>query len=124
MTDRHRQALTMSAPAPERAAAEPVKRLAERITAAQRPEIAVTESWLARHPEAQGGTESGKGTASGGAATGGSGAHDHGSAAAGPGARQMPGMATPEQLRELGEARGADVDRLFLRLMTAHHEGP
>jgi len=35
----------------------------------------------------------------------------------------MPGMATPEQITELREAEGAEVDRLFLELMTYHHLG-
>lgn len=50
MVEHHRQALTMSALAPERASAEGVKRLAERISAAQQPEIGSMEKWLARHP--------------------------------------------------------------------------
>jgi uncharacterized protein (DUF305 family) len=36
---------------------------------------------------------------------------------------QMPGMATEEQLEELGAASGADADRLFVELMSAHHQG-
>lgn len=35
----------------------------------------------------------------------------------------MPGMATSEQMRELREAEGTAVDRLFLELMTTHHLG-
>jgi uncharacterized protein (DUF305 family) len=35
----------------------------------------------------------------------------------------MPGMATPAQLDELRAADGVDAERLFLRLMIAHHEG-
>lgn len=101
MIEHHRQALTMSALAPERAAADGVKRLAERITAAQKPEIGAMEKWLARHPAT---------AAPGAPATG----HDHGA---------MPGMASEQQLAELTAARGTDFDRLFLRLMTAHHEG-
>ncbi|MER5728812.1 DUF305 domain-containing protein [Streptomyces sp. NPDC002138] len=100
MAEHHRQALTMSALAPGRAAAEPVKRLAERIAVAQRPEIQVMESWLAGHPDPAAAPT----------------AHDHGGAA-------MPGMATEQQLKELKDATGADFDRLFLRLMIAHHEG-
>ncbi|MEV0415650.1 DUF305 domain-containing protein [Streptomyces sp. NPDC050448] len=98
MVEHHRQALTMSALAPARASAEGVKRLAERISAAQQPEIRAMESWLARHP------------APSGAPAG----HDHAA---------MPGMATEQQLKELTEAKGAGFDRLFLALMTAHHEG-
>ncbi|MFF5445708.1 DUF305 domain-containing protein [Streptomyces sp. NPDC012888] len=101
MIEHHRQALTMSALAPDRASAEPVKRLAQRIAAAQRPEIAAMEAWLARHPAPGGGHGAGHG-------------HDHAS---------MPGMATGAQLDQLRAARGADFDRLFLSLMTAHHQG-
>ncbi|MET9944218.1 DUF305 domain-containing protein [Streptomyces sp. NPDC006341] len=100
MIEHHRQALTMSSLAPARASADGVKRLAERITAAQRPEIAAMEMWSARHPAPAAGQ--------------GSGGHDHGT---------MPGMATEQQLKELADAAGADFDRLFLKLMTAHHEG-
>ncbi|MFG2972774.1 DUF305 domain-containing protein [Streptomyces sp. NPDC048331] len=107
MIEHHRQALTMSALAPDRAAADGVKRLAERITAAQRPEIGAMEKWLARHPVTTAGTTPATPAAP---AAG----HDHGS---------MPGMATEQQLAELTAARGADFDRLFLKLMTAHHEG-
>jgi uncharacterized protein (DUF305 family) len=36
---------------------------------------------------------------------------------------QMPGMATEEQLEELGAATGAEADRLFVDLMSNHHQG-
>ncbi|MEU9414683.1 DUF305 domain-containing protein [Streptomyces sp. NPDC048272] len=98
MIEHHGQALTMSALAPTRASAEGVKRVAERIAAAQRPEIGAMEKWRARHPEP----------------TAGAGTHDHAA---------MPGMATRGQLADLAAARGADFDRLFLTLMIAHHEG-
>ncbi|MFE6267258.1 DUF305 domain-containing protein [Streptomyces goshikiensis] len=106
MIEHHRQALTMSALAPDRASAEAVKGLAERIAAAQKPEIGAMERWLARYPA--------PGGAGGSGSTGGTGGHDHGA---------MPGMATEQQLKELADARGTDFDRLFLKLMTAHHEG-
>ncbi|MGW7435095.1 DUF305 domain-containing protein [Streptomyces sp. NPDC054849] len=106
MIEHHRQALTMSALTPQRSAADGVKRLAERITAAQKPEIGAMEKWLARHP----------------APSAGSGGHGHGGDH-GPDHGAMPGMATEQQLKELAQARGADFDRLFLKLMTAHHEG-
>ncbi|AZM50848.1 DUF305 domain-containing protein [Streptomyces sp. WAC 06738] len=35
----------------------------------------------------------------------------------------MPGMATDTQLRRLREADGRDAEVLYLRLMTAHHQG-
>ncbi|MFE3859594.1 DUF305 domain-containing protein [Streptomyces goshikiensis] len=118
MIEHHRQALTMSALAPDRASAEAVKGLAERIAAAQKPEIGAMERWLARYPAPGGaggsGSTGGSGGTGGMGSTGGMGGHDHGA---------MPGMATEQQLKELADARGTDFDRLFLKLMTAHHEG-
>lgn len=35
----------------------------------------------------------------------------------------MPGMATPKQVQELSAASGVEAERLFLRLMIAHHRG-
>ncbi|MEV6950666.1 DUF305 domain-containing protein [Streptomyces sp. NPDC051183] len=110
MVEHHRQALEMSALAPERASAEGVRRVAERISAAQRPEIGAMEKWLGLHPAPTPGSAT-PGSATGGTATGG---HDHGA---------MPGMATRAQLDELAAARGPEFDRLFLRLMITHHEG-
>jgi len=40
--------------------------------------------------------------------------HDHGA---------MPGMQTPEAMRRLASARGAEFDRLFVAMMSAHHQG-
>ena len=39
-----------------------------------------------------------------------------------PGIR-MPGMLTHDQMVELARARGTKLDKLFLRFMTAHHQG-
>ena len=47
---------------------------------------------------------------------------EHAEAHAGPDGT-MPGLATPEQLDELRAADGVEAERLFLRLMIAHHEG-
>lgn len=35
----------------------------------------------------------------------------------------MPGMATPEQIKELSAASGIEAERLFLSLMITHHRG-
>lgn len=35
----------------------------------------------------------------------------------------MPGMASPEQMAELSAASGIEAERMFLRLMIAHHRG-
>ncbi|WP_113700090.1 DUF305 domain-containing protein [Nonomuraea lactucae] len=93
----HRQALDMSLLAASRASSDGVKRLASRINDVQGPEIAMMTDWL----KAQGQQ-----------------VPDHHAAHEG-----MPGMATPEQLTALKAATGAEFDRLFVRLMTAHHRG-
>jgi uncharacterized protein (DUF305 family) len=36
---------------------------------------------------------------------------------------EMPGLATDEELDELGSTSGADADRLFVDLMVRHHQG-
>lgn len=105
MIQHHRQALVMTALAPDRAKSSKVKRLAERISAGQKPEIEAMKGWL----NTNGGTDG----ADGGTA-GHEGGHDHGS---------MPGMATQKQLDQLRAADGAEFDKLFLKLMITHHSG-
>ncbi len=97
MIEHHGQALVMTGLVPERASADTVKRLADRISAGQKPEIGAMEGWLKRN----GGdrrTEH----------------HDH---------TTMPGMATDAQLKELRAAKGKAFDKLFLELMITHHQG-
>jgi uncharacterized protein (DUF305 family) len=97
MIEHHTQALELTELAPERAESAKLKALAERISAAQGPEIDAMRAWLKEHGQ------SGK-----------SGAHEHAS---------MPGMATEAQLRKLRAAKGTAFDQLFLTLMITHHEG-
>ncbi len=97
MIEHHAQALVMTGLVPDRASSTPVKRLAERISAAQGPEIGAMEGWLKRN-----GGEDRKQP------------HDHGG---------MPGMATEAQLKELRAAKGKAFDQLFLELMITHHQG-
>ena len=47
---------------------------------------------------------------------------EHAAAHTGPDG-SMPGMATPAQLAELKAATGVEAERIFLRLMIAHHAG-
>ncbi|WP_240434960.1 DUF305 domain-containing protein [Streptomyces sp. YIM 130001] len=101
----HKQALTMTKLAGDRAKASKVKRLADRIEAAQRPEVGAMEGWLTEHGKDH--------PAEGGGAHGGSG-HDHAT---------MPGMASDAQLAALRAADGAAFDELFLKLMITHHRG-
>ncbi|MGW5735831.1 MULTISPECIES: DUF305 domain-containing protein [Streptomyces] len=97
MITHHGQALTMTELAPKRAESTQVKRLADRIAAAQRPEIGAMKGWLKNH----GGAKKQRG-------------HDHGT---------MPGMATEGQLKQLRAAKGKTFDELFLKLMITHHNG-
>lgn len=97
MIRHHAQALEMTRLAPDHAGSQDVKRLAERISAAQGPEIDAMKGWLTTHGKSLTAED-----------------HDH---------RAMPGMATEAQLARLREARGAAFDDLFLRLMITHHEG-
>ncbi|MFE0100758.1 DUF305 domain-containing protein [Streptomyces sp. NPDC059009] len=98
MVVHHAQALEMTRLAPKRAESAKVRGLAERITAAQRPEIDAMKAWLKHH---------------GGPRRNASGHHHD----------TMPGMATDAQLGELRAARGKEFDQLFLTLMTTHHQG-
>ncbi|TDC30726.1 DUF305 domain-containing protein [Micromonospora sp. 15K316] len=97
MIPHHAQALEMARLAPERAADPAVRAIADRIRASQDPEIGLMRAWLQN-----------RGLAADVAG------HDHGT---------MRGMQTPEAMRQLAAARGADFDRLFVKMMTEHHEG-
>lgn len=97
MIQHHAQALEMTELVPKQAESGQVKKLAERISAAQGPEIKAMEGWLETHGEKVAGD-----------------GHDHSA---------MPGMATEAQLKELRGARGKAFDQLFLTLMITHHEG-
>lgn len=97
MIPHHAQALAMAELAPDRAADPDIRALADRIRASQGPEMGMMRGWLQTRglpAEVQG--------------------HDHGT---------MRGMQTPEAMRQLAATRGADFDRLFVRMMTEHHEG-
>ncbi|MFI6781194.1 DUF305 domain-containing protein [Micromonospora sp. NPDC050276] len=97
MIPHHAQALAMAELAPDRAADPDVRAIAERIRASQGPEMGMMRGWLQTRglpAEAPG--------------------HDHGT---------MRGMQSPEAMRQLAATRGADFDRLFVRMMTEHHQG-
>lgn len=107
MVPHHRQALEMAALAPGRAASPAVLALAERIEAAQAPEILLMAGWL---------TDRGVEVPQAGddPALWDHGAHGHDG---------MVGMLEPAELAALADARGAEFDRLFLAGMVRHHEG-
>lgn len=95
MIKHHRQALEMTSLVPQRGANPTLKSFASRIADTQGPDIKSMEAWLTKN--------------------GGGPAHDS--------HEQMRGMASPEQLAALRAASGPEFDKLFLQLMTAHHEG-
>ena len=100
MVPHHEQAVTMSNALLEKSEVNPeVAALAEEIRAAQQPEIDTMKSWLS----AWGQEQSGHGGMAG---------MDHGG-----------GMATEAQLKEFETADGPTGQRLYLEMMTVHHEG-
>ncbi|MFJ8233627.1 DUF305 domain-containing protein [Streptomyces sp. NPDC094448] len=104
MVVHHAQALTMTALVPERAESKQVKGVADRISAAQKPEIDAMNGWLKRFADKRPKGSGGHG-------------HGHGDPAT------MPGMATDAQLAQLRAAKGKAFDQLFLKLMITHHDG-
>ncbi|MDT0164047.1 DUF305 domain-containing protein [Actinotalea sp. AC32] len=99
----HEGAVEMADLAVERAESPDVVALAERISAAQGPEIELMSGWL----EAWGEDPAGDADMSG---------MDHGG-------MDMEGMDQDEAMGSLSELEGTDFDRSFLDLMTAHHRG-
>ncbi|MGY1682427.1 DUF305 domain-containing protein [Geodermatophilus sp. SYSU D01176] len=103
MLPHHEQAVEMARLAVDRAADPRVADLAARIEAAQAPEIETLSGWL----EAWGAEATGPvGTAHG--------STDHG---------DMGGTMSAEEMTALADASGAEFDRAFLEMMTAHHDG-
>jgi len=102
MTVHHQSAIDMAKMATTKTSSQEVKTLAASIEAAQGPEIKTMTSWL---------------SAWGAPATADSsmGGMDH--------SMDMPGMMTSEQMSQLDAATGAAFDKLFLQMMTTHHEG-
>lgn len=103
MIPHHAQALEMTALVPARTDDPRVRRLAERIEAAQGPEIMVMAAWLderglpvPRRDDDHAGHQG----------------HD-----------AMAGMLTAGEMAELARSRGRAFDRLFLTSMIRHHEG-
>ena len=97
MIGHHAQAIVMAALAPTHGVSTNVQRLAEKIGISQRDEIAMMTEWLRQRSQPVPDS-----------------VHLH---------VMMPGMLTPEEMRRLDAARGAEFDRLFLSFMIRHHEG-
>jgi uncharacterized protein (DUF305 family) len=99
MIPHHQQAVEMAELAETRAADPEIKELAQKIKAAQDPEIATMRGWL----RAWGAPEMLMGEEHSG----------HG----------MPGMMTEEDMAELEASEGGTFDRMFAEMMIEHHEG-
>ena len=99
----HQGALEMAELAVERASTDEVRALAERIAAAQGPEIELMSGWLQTWDE-----ELPAGAEHGGM--------DHGG-------MDMDGMDQEEAMTTLAGLEGVEFDRKFLELMVAHHRG-
>ena len=101
MIGHHAQALEMVQLLKTHSASDDMKKLALRIELSQDDEIKMMQGWLAarrqRVPER---TEM----------------HQHG-------ATLMPGMLTPDEMKQLEAATGSQFDRLFLEGMIKHHGG-
>ena len=102
MIPHHAQALEMSGLAPDRASDEQVRSIANRIDLAQKVEISAMKSWLDKNSKAVLKAHG----------------ENHGAHHT-----EMAGMATPEQLKQLRDARGDAFDKLYLTLMITHHQG-
>src|SRR5216683_11228 len=101
MIGHHAQALEMVELLKTRSASADLKKLALRIELSQDDEINMMQRWL----EVRGQQVPNR-----------SAMHAHG-------ATLMPGMLTPDEMKQLTDAKGADFDRLFLEGMIKHHGG-
>jgi uncharacterized protein (DUF305 family) len=100
MIQHHQQAVEMAALAPSRAGSPRIRAIAERIHVAQGPEISVLQAWLKARRLSESGDQGTK--------------HAHGT---------MRGMASPQAIKALTGSTGEAFDRLFVQLMSAHHQG-
>jgi uncharacterized protein (DUF305 family) len=99
MIPHHAQAVEMADLVPDRAASPEVRDLAERIRAAQQPEIDLMEGWLEDWDQSMDGM-------------------DHSDMDMGD-----MGMMSDEGMQQLESASGEEFDRLFLTGMREHHLG-
>ncbi len=112
MIPHHRQAVTMAEMALTKATDATVKSLATSIKAAQAPEIQSMSGWLTGwgQPVPASGQDMSqmRSSTSGSSETGGS---------------SMGGMMSDQEMTQLSTTSGAAFDRLWLQLMTKHHQG-
>jgi uncharacterized protein (DUF305 family) len=101
MIPHHQQAVEMASLAETRVSDPELKQIAAQIKAAQDPEIKTMTGWLKAWSQP----------------TAPSGAHNMSGAAG------MPGMMSEAEMAQLKAAKGVDFDRMFARMMIAHHNG-
>ena len=101
MIPHHRQAIQMARLAGGQAEDPRVQDLADRIEAAQQPEIETLSGWLEEWDADAGHMDDGTGGMDGG----------------------MGGTMSEQDMHSLMNATGAAFDRLFLEQMTVHHQG-
>ncbi len=102
MIPHHEQAVEMATMAQERASSTEVKQLADKIEAAQGPEIDTMTGWLEDWgQEVSSDSEGGM---------------DHSGS-------DMSGMMSDADMESLGTATGAEFDQMFLEMMIEHHTG-
>ena len=103
MIPHHAQAVAMADVALKQAADPKVKALAQKIKAAQGPEVERMSGWLTGWGERVPGTAGGHDMPGMGAQTG--------------------GMMSAEEMTNLGKATGSAFDRMCLQMMVRHHKG-
>jgi uncharacterized protein (DUF305 family) len=101
MIGHHAQAIEMVALIPTHSNNDDLKKLGMRIQLSQDDEINMMQRWL----EVRGQRVPDRNEM-----------HQHGTAL-------MPGMLTPDEMKQLTDAKGAEFDRLFLEGMIKHHGG-
>jgi uncharacterized protein (DUF305 family) len=106
MIGHHAQAVVMAGWAPTHGANSSVRTLCERIVVAQTDEIKFMQRWLQERHEPVPPADPNGHMMPG---------MDH--------PMLMPGMLTPEQMKQLDAATGSEFDRLFLTFMIQHHQG-
>ncbi|MBR8740235.1 DUF305 domain-containing protein [Nocardiopsis sp. MG754419] len=125
MIEHHSQALEMTDLVEERYERDGIERIADRISAAQGPEISAMESWLEEHVFAPARENPAHQNFCGLEGEGGHHSEDedvprcdlevdH---------DDMQGMVSDEDMERLADAEGDAFDHLFVELMSAHHEG-
>ena len=114
MIPHHQQAVQMAKMAKTNASSPEVKQLAEKIEAAQGPEIDTMTGWL---------KDWGKKAPSGSMSDMGGMNHDSDDDMGSMGSGDMPGMMSGADMKKMMGASGAGFDRMFLTMMTEHHTG-